>query len=64
MANDVTDGVGDGGVEQDALDLDASQIDADHLSGLEGSVGHGGILSLRAVQVHKSVGGRSYQGGR
>jgi len=49
--DDVTHSVGDGGVEQDALNLDAGQVDADHLSGLEGSVGHGGILSRRAVQV-------------
>jgi len=49
----VTNGVGDSGVEQDALNLDAGEVDADHLSGLEGSIGHGGILSLRAVDVQQ-----------
>ena len=53
LTDDVTNGVGDSGMEQDALNLDAGEVDANHLSGLEGGVGHGGILSPRAVQVQQ-----------
>jgi len=53
LTDDVTNGVGDRGVEQDALNLDAGEVDADHVSGLEGSVEHGVILSPRAVQVRQ-----------
>jgi len=35
LADDVADGVGDGGVEEDALDLHAGQVYADHLAGLK-----------------------------